>query len=76
MDTSLCLLVIITIILSIHFIVRKKRKLPPGLPKIPIFGSIPWILRQNKHLIEIVKDDRRKYGDISCHDLVRFVTPS
>ena len=73
MDTSLCLLVIITIILSIHFIVRKKRKLPPGLPKIPIFGSIPWILRQNKHLIEIVKDDRRKYGDISCHDLVRFV---
>lgn len=51
---------------------KKKRKLPPGLPSIPFLGSIPWFVTSGKHLIELVKDDRAKYGDISSIDLVRY----
>ena len=66
---------IIIIIISYYCIQRKRRKLPPGLPRIPVLGSIPWILGKNKHLLELCANDRRQYGDgdISSHDLGRFV---
>ena len=73
MDLVEWLIVSIIIIASYCCLTRKRRKLPPGLPRIPVLGSIPWILGKNKHLLELCANDRKKYGDISSHDLGRFV---
>jgi len=73
MELVTWLIASIIMLISYYFIRRKRRRLPPGLPRIPVLGSIPWILGKNKHLIEIVAGDRREYGDISSHDLGSFV---
>eukprot|EP00092_Neocalanus_flemingeri_P005823 GFUD01006267.1.p1 GENE.GFUD01006267.1~~GFUD01006267.1.p1 ORF type:complete len:485 (-),score=98.81 GFUD01006267.1:202-1656(-) len=65
MDTSLCLVSFLLFIVTFYFAGKKQRKLPPGLARLPLLGSLPWILKSGKHLMEIVKNDRKKYGDIS-----------
>ena len=59
MDTALYLILILVLVVSVCLMFN-------------ILGSIPWTLGSSKHLIEVVKDHRVKYGDISSLDLVRF----
>ena len=46
-------------------LLKKSKKLPPGIYSFPIAGAMPWMMIKKKSLIEIVKDDRKLYGDIS-----------
>ena len=46
-------------------LIKKQKKRPPGIPTFPIAGALPWMAIKKKSLIEMVKDDRKLYGDIS-----------
>ena len=49
---------------------RAPYKLPPGPPKYPLWGSLHLLLGTKKSLIEIVQNDRKKYGDISSFSVL------
>ena len=59
----LLLLLLFLLLLPLHLLLRPS--LPPGLPRLPLLGSVPWILWSGKHVMEIVKNDRRKHGPLS-----------
>ena len=71
MGTLLLLLLFLT---SLWCLLARQRRarLPPGAPSLPGLGSLPWMMWSGKHTIEFVKDDRKKYGNISTLRLPGF----
>jgi len=67
------LLFVLLLLYPLYLLVKIRRQLPPGLPKLPLVGSIPWLWMSGKHLIEVVKDDRKLYGDISSFSFGAFI---
>ena len=59
------LLIFFLSLLIFYKLFKKQKKVPPGIYSFPIAGALPWMVLKKKSLIEIVKDDREKYGDIS-----------
>ena len=62
--------IILGLILYCSYKYLTRRKLPPGHFSFPIIGALPQLLQSKRSLIELVKDDRQHYGDISCVQLV------
>ena len=59
-------LALLGLLLALLLHLARRPRLPPGLPRLPLLGSAPWLLWSGKKIMDIVKDDRRKYGDLSC----------
>ena len=53
-------------------LLKIQKKLPPGIYSFPLAGALPWMIIKKKSLIEIVKDDRYKYGDISRFPIFNY----
>lgn len=64
----------------------RQRKDLVGPPEWPILGSLPWLLRDGEHMLEMFVEMRQKYGqfstftvpgfrsiDVSRPDLIEFV---
>ena len=67
---SILLLAFLTVLIIYHLYKEYSTNFPPGPSRFPIIGSFHVILTNTKSLIEIVQDDRRKYGDISFFKLI------
>ena len=69
---SVLLLVFLTVLILYYLYKEYGTKFPPGPSRFPLIGSFHVILTNTKSLIEIVQDDRRKYGDISFFKLINI----
>jgi len=61
------LLVLLLLLLLVHHL--RQPRLPPGVPRLPLLGSVPWLIASGKKMMELVKGDRVKYGDLSSINL-------
>lgn len=66
------LLIFFLSLLIFYKLFKKQKKVPPGIYSFPIAGALPWMVLKKKSLIEIVKDDREKYGDISRFPIFHY----
>ena len=58
-------LLLLLLALAGLLLLSKGRSRPPGLPRLPLLGSVPWILWKGKHVMDLVREDRRKHGALS-----------
>ena len=71
MDVAIVLTFFLSFLIF-YKLIQKKRKLPPGIYSFPIAGALPWMMIKKQSLIEIVKDDRKLYGNISRFPVFNF----
>jgi len=62
---------LLIVVLLLLLLLRRLRqpRLPPGHPQLPFFGSVPWMLASGKKMMDLVKGDRIKYGNLSSINL-------
>ena len=65
----------LTLLILFLFVRRKPKNYPPGLPNLPVIGSIPFL---DKDLRKSITKLRKKYGPGICSKIdpvvVHFVT--
>ena len=68
--------VIITVIflLALAYIHHRsqRRSWPPGHKSYPLVGCLPMMIAKKTSIIEMVKDDRKQFGDISSFPLINM----
>ncbi|CAH1786011.1 unnamed protein product, partial [Owenia fusiformis] len=62
MAVLLAIGVIVVLMIAGYLVLRPRPNLPPGLPALPVIGSLPW-LDSKDPLGQLVKV-HRQYGDI------------
>ena len=71
MELAVLMIFFLSLLIFISLL-KIQKKLPPGIYSFPLAGALPWMIIKKKSLIEIVKDDRYKYGDISRFPIFNY----
>ena len=49
------LLALLLLLLLVHQL--RQPRLPPGVPRLPLLGSVPWLIASGKKMMELVSKD-------------------